>query len=303
MARNNQATVGVRIFHESDLGSTSTVLKSRVEARQWRRLPVALTADGQTAGRGLGANTWCSDRGANALFSMAFRPVFIAAEHQFLLNMALSLSLLHTLDEWAVSLRIEAYVRDGVPEAERMARAMPSPFCLKWPNDLYAGERKLGGILFELLVMGDRCALAVMGVGVNVNQRRFPPELPNPVSLLGLLTGGTSAGAGDAAGPTDGWTLDMSAFRRRLIERAARDYRRLERMARHVPEAELMRRYKRAYLKRLLFCGLSRTYICQGERMEAVLAGVDDFGRAMVVSADGRRFNCGLKELRYVFEN
>ena len=262
----------MRIFHEPDLSSTNTILKLRVETRQYRRLPVALTAGAQTAGRGVGHNVWCSDKDANALFSLAFRPTFLPAEHQFLLNMALSLSMLHTLDAWARGRRL--------PSAD---------FHLKWPNDLYAGEKKLGGILFEVSVMGNRCAWAIMGVGVNVNQRVFPSELPNPVALCMLEEA-------DAA-------LDMPALRRAFIQRAARDYRRLERRLRHRPSAALLQRYKKAYLKRLLFFGQSRTYICMEERMTARLTGVDDYGQALLEAADGRRFSCGLKELRYVFGN
>lgn len=262
----------MRIFQEPDLSSTNTVLKSRIETRRYRRFPVALTAEAQTAGRGVGRNVWCSDRGANALFSLAFRPAFLPAEHQFLLNMALSLSMLHTLDAWA------------------RGRCLPSDgFHLKWPNDLYLNESKLGGILFEVSVMGDRCAWAVMGVGVNVNQRVFPPELPNPAALCALE---------GAEAP-----IDMPALRQAFIRRAARDYRRLERRLRHHTSAALLHRYREAYLKRLLFYGQERTYICMGERMQARLTGVDDYGQALVEAADGRRFSCGLKELQYVFGN
>lgn len=265
------------------------MLKARLETRRYRRLPVALTADGQTAGRGVGRNVWCSEMGANALFSLAFRPTFLAAEHQYLLNMALSLSMLHTLDAWAAG----AFGAVGVS----------APLTLKWPNDLYAGEKKLGGILFELSVMGCHCAWAVMGVGVNVNQRGFPAELPNPVALRELKAEGVCEedGDGEASGVSD--LIDMPVLRRRFVERAARDYRRLERLARHMPVSGLLQRYKAAYLKRLLFFGQMRTYICQGERMEARLAGVDDYGQALVEAADGRRFSCGLKELQYVFGN
>lgn len=263
----------MRVFHETVLSSTNTVLGERVASRRYRRLPVALTADLQTGGRGLGRNVWCSDKGANALFSMAFQPSFLRAEHQFLLNMALSLSMLYTLDEW------------GAAHGDALFR-------LKWPNDLYAGEYKVGGILFELSVMGDCCARAVMGVGINVNQRDFPDCIPNPLALHALLP--------DAAGIGD---IDMPALRLRFIARAARAARRLERQMRHRPVEAVLRRYKAAYQKRLLFFGQERTYVCQGERMRAVLYGVDDFGQAQVRAVDGRRFSCGLKELQYVFGN
>jgi BirA family biotin operon repressor/biotin-[acetyl-CoA-carboxylase] ligase len=59
---------------------------------------------------------------------------------------------------------------------------------IKWPNDLYAGNRKIGGILIETAVKGSWIVHAILGLGININQETFPPQLPNPVSL-GNLTG------------------------------------------------------------------------------------------------------------------
>jgi BirA family biotin operon repressor/biotin-[acetyl-CoA-carboxylase] ligase len=54
---------------------------------------------------------------------------------------------------------------------------------IKWPNDLYWRDRKAGGILIENIIRAGRWELAVVGIGINVNQTAFDPDLPNPVSL------------------------------------------------------------------------------------------------------------------------
>lgn len=54
---------------------------------------------------------------------------------------------------------------------------------IKWTNDIYAGDRKLTGILIEHRLAGDRLARTVVGVGINVNQKAFDPALPNPTSM------------------------------------------------------------------------------------------------------------------------
>ena len=60
---------------------------------------------------------------------------------------------------------------------------------IKWPNDIYVKNDKIAGILIENSIMEDTIENSVAGVGLNINQEKFPPDIPNPVSLK-LLTGG-----------------------------------------------------------------------------------------------------------------
>ena len=70
-----------------------------------------------------------------------------------------------------------------------LRRRMPGvELNVKWPNDIYAGDRKLGGILIEGSVCGTALDYMVLGVGVNVNQTEFVSDAPNPVSMA-LLAG------------------------------------------------------------------------------------------------------------------
>ena len=62
---------------------------------------------------------------------------------------------------------------------------------IKWPNDVYAGHRKIAGILIQNGLRGSRLAWSVVGIGLNVNETDFPPELSGRATSLGLLTGRT----------------------------------------------------------------------------------------------------------------
>ncbi|MEO1628840.1 MAG: biotin--[acetyl-CoA-carboxylase] ligase, partial [Bacteroidota bacterium] len=55
-----------------------------------------------------------------------------------------------------------------------------------WPNDIYVGDQKLGGILIQNSILPTAINSSVVGIGINVNQVDFPPSLPNPCSLATL---------------------------------------------------------------------------------------------------------------------
>ena len=117
----------------------------------------------QTAGRGQRGNSWEAEPGKNLTFSSMLMPANMPASRQFELSMLVSLAITDTLD----ALGVDALI--------------------KWPNDIYAGgDRKLCGILIENSVAGTRLERAVVGVGLNVNQRLFLSDAPNPVSLLNI---------------------------------------------------------------------------------------------------------------------
>ncbi len=125
---------------------------------------VAVTATHQTAGRGQRGNAWQSQSGKNLLLSILLRPgCALEVSGQFLLSQAVALSIHSAMECYGIETR------------------------LKWPNDVYAGNRKLGGILVELDYSGAFVEQAIVGVGLNVNQAEFPPMDRVPVSMKMLL--------------------------------------------------------------------------------------------------------------------
>ena len=123
---------------------------------------VVVKADYQTAGRGQGSNTWESEDGKNLLFSLMVRPHTIPVASQFLLSMTMAVALKEALDGYA----------EG--------------FELKWPNDIYWHNLKISGTLIETMVSGKGLGRCIFGVGINVNQRTFTSNAPNPVSLSAI---------------------------------------------------------------------------------------------------------------------
>lgn len=125
-----------------------------------------ITAAYQSAGRGQRGNTWESERGKNLLMSTLLYPRFLPAACQFRLSQAVALAVAEALDQLA-------------PQAG---------FTLKWPNDIYCGDRKIAGILIEHDLAPQEATLqrSIVGIGINVNQQTFQSDAPNPVSLIDL---------------------------------------------------------------------------------------------------------------------
>lgn len=116
----------------------------------------------QTAGKGQMGRQWLSEKGANIALSVVIQPKPLQIPQQFQLSACIAMAACSFLTEYA---------------GEEIR--------IKWPNDLYWKERKIGGILIENIIGGTEPAWqwAVAGIGININQTLFPDALPNPVSL------------------------------------------------------------------------------------------------------------------------
>ena len=120
----------------------------------------------QTAGRGQKGNSWEAEPGKNATLSLLVKRPKISVKDQFAISEAVSLAIVDELENYA------------------------SGFKIKWPNDIYYGDHKIGGILIEHSLADDGIDYTIVGVGVNINQQVFISGAPNPVSLT-QITGKT----------------------------------------------------------------------------------------------------------------
>lgn len=211
----------------------------------------AVYADFQTAGRGAGTNTWHSTRGLNLLTSILF-DTGLAAADQFVFNL------------WfATATRL--FLANHVPEV-----------LIKWPNDMYVRDRKLAGDLTEHSVSGGRLDFTVAGIGINVNEERFPDSIPNPTSLF-LETGLRY----DIGTLLDEY-LSVLRERRPLLSTG------------HA--AELRDEYM-AHLYRL---NEIHPYLIHGQRITGIIRDIDQFGRLVLELPDGSQEAFGFKEVGYV---
>ena len=149
--------------------STNTYLTGQIASG--RDLPQLHTVvcRQQTAGRGMRGNTWTSRPGDSLTFSILLRSDMLQGKQQFAVS---------ELAAWAVMRTFASYMTDDQKQQLRV----------KWPNDIFYGDRKLAGILIEHSLTGARVDYSVIGIGMNINDEAFPPELPSAISLR-MITG------------------------------------------------------------------------------------------------------------------
>jgi BirA family biotin operon repressor/biotin-[acetyl-CoA-carboxylase] ligase len=150
--------IGNRIVRLEVTDSTNNYAKQQIREKGLSEGTVFLAYE-QTAGRGQLKNSWESEPGQNLIFSIVLCPDFLEIRRQFMLSKAVTLGIYKALNKHVDSLKI------------------------KWPNDIYVGNQKLGGILIENSIMNGLLRSSVVGIGLNVNQTIFYSEAPNPVSL------------------------------------------------------------------------------------------------------------------------
>ena len=143
-----------------ELGSTNTWVEGLPSEELRDRMVVV--ARKQTQGRGQEGNKWESEAGKNIAMTVVWKPDGLEAGRQFAVSMAVALGCRDFLAR-----RVE-----GVT--------------VKWPNDIYVGDKKIAGILIEHRIVGACVGVSLCGIGLNVNQRVFRSDAPNPVSLWQL---------------------------------------------------------------------------------------------------------------------
>lgn len=150
----------MKIINLPSTKSTNTHLSSIAsEAEEY----TVVTTDAQTDGRGQRGNSWESEPGKNLTFSVLLKPEHILATDQFIISQAVSV---------AIACVLAKKVNNN------------GEVSVKWPNDIYVDNQKICGILIENSLMGSRIRHSIVGIGLNVNQKQFKSDAPNPVSLI-----------------------------------------------------------------------------------------------------------------------
>jgi BirA family biotin operon repressor/biotin-[acetyl-CoA-carboxylase] ligase len=149
------------IHWQSEVASTNDVASRLAVAVAPEGTVVA--ADTQTAGRGRLGRAWSSPPGAGLYVSVVLRP---APAMVPLLTIAAGVA-----------------IADGIREASGLGMA------LKWPNDLYVGSRKAGGILAEAGTSATGVSHVVVGFGVNLSPAAYPQEIAARATSLEVELG------------------------------------------------------------------------------------------------------------------
>jgi BirA family biotin operon repressor/biotin-[acetyl-CoA-carboxylase] ligase len=156
--------VGQNFVQLKEVDSTNNFLKNLASNSKPVIEGTVIMADSQYAGRGQQQNGWHAEPGNNLTFSLLLKPTFLPLTDQFDLTRAISLGVYDALEP-----------------------LLGSELKIKWPNDIYYGDSKLGGMLIENMVQGSQIKNSVIGIGLNINQDSFPAHLPNAVSIKQIL--------------------------------------------------------------------------------------------------------------------
>ena len=211
-----------------------------------------VTAEFQTAGRGAGTNTWESERSQNLLFSIISYPKGLLANQMFALSEVTALAISDTLNSYV----------EG--------------FQIKWPNDIYFGDKKAVGMLIENDLHGKQVHRSVIGVGVNINQTAFISDAPNPVSLAQIL----------------GKKVDRDQVLNSIMQRFIYYY--------GIMEEECYSELHQLYMQHLYRKDALHPYSDEGGIFRARIRDVEPTGHLVLEDGNGRLRRYDFKEVRFI---
>lgn len=237
----------------SETDSTNNFLKNYhpIEPKEM----TLVTATYQSAGRGQQGNSWESEKGKNLLFSLRIHPRMIEANRQFVLSQAISLAICSTLS---------LYTED---------------ISIKWPNDIYWKDKKIGGILIENTLTGKQIDTCIIGAGINVNQETFTSDAPNPVSLIQIIKKETEL------------TFILAEIVKRFKEYLAQ-------INNHNTD-EIVRFYADALYRRNGY----HPYSDANGSFEAKITTTQPSGHLVLTDREGRERTYAFKEVRFIIPN
>lgn len=243
---------GRQVIRLQSVESTNSYLAELLKYHDLSEGAVVMT-QGQTSGRGQGGTRWSSDEGKNLLLSFVFFPVFLSLKDIFSLNKAFSLAVRDYLHG-----RLGAGIK------------------IKWPNDIYWADKKVCGMLLENTINSTSINQSILGLGININQERFPDFLPNPVALKQVL--------GRELNLEYEFVLLCHHLESRYLQLRRGDAVRL-----HSDYVQSLYRYDE-------WCA----YATDTEEFEAKIRGVDENGRLCLERKSGQTELFDMKEIRFV---
>ena len=242
----------MEILHLEEVDSTNAYVMRNVADL---KAPVMVTAYRQTAGQGQRGNSWEAEPGKNLTFSIFYRPVDLPPMAQFSMSEAVALAVVDFLGLYGIEAKV------------------------KWPNDIYVGDKKICGILIRHSIMGGCVSYSVIGVGIDVNQTLFVSDAPNPVSMKQIT----------------GETYNLSQLEKEIAEI-------MERRLKGIISSESREKLHEEFM-RTLWRGDGRFYpfmdTASGDIFSAKIAGIESHGPMILRLADESERTYAFKEVAF----
>ncbi|MGD0711221.1 MAG: biotin--[acetyl-CoA-carboxylase] ligase [Bacteroidales bacterium] len=214
-----------------------------------------ISAKFQYAGKGTGDNSWESEKGKNLLISIILKPEFLPLNRQFMLNVIASLGFYDMLKQLT-----------GNNESIR----------IKWPNDVYAGNKKIAGMLVENAIMGDTFMYTILGIGININQEVFVSNAANPISLKNIT----------------GKDYNIQECLSLLCSKMDKRYIQLKEM--HIDALT------EEYISLLYRKSEEAKYIYKGQTISATIINISMEGKLILRTQQNKIVECDFKEVEFV---
>lgn len=241
----------MNIIKLSAINSTNDYLKQLVVNTNPENFTVVV-AEHQTQGRGQMGAEWKVESGKNLTFSVLLKQDTFNVSDIFTLNVAVALSVADAVSFF------------GIPAIS-----------VKWPNDILAGNKKMGGILIENSLKSDGSFYAVIGIGLNVNQADFT-ELPKATSMFAEVQE----------------EFDKDMVFHQMLERLKDSV-----LAMSVNAQTLWDNYHERLFKK----GLPMPFEKDGTRFMGIIQNVTENGRLQVLLEDDTVAEYGIKEVQLLY--
>ncbi|MXN92505.1 biotin--[acetyl-CoA-carboxylase] ligase [Flavobacterium sp. Sd200] len=232
--------------------STNDYLKQLVASQDIENFTV-VTVQNQTAGRGQMGAQWSVESGKNLTFSVLVKNLLFEANAVFNLNVGVAVSIAQALEVY------------NIPQLS-----------VKWPNDILAGSKKIGGVLIENSFKSGGAISSVIGIGLNVNQQNFDGLAR--ASSLALVTG---------------HDFDKEEIMHRIIQQIK------------LTAVKLLNNGEdalwQAYHDRLFKKGVPMTFESNGKRFVGIIQGVNRNGMLEVALEDTSIAQYAIKEVQLLY--
>lgn len=204
--------------------------------------------DFQTSGRGQRGTNWESDSGKNLTMSFFLDTSFLVLPNQFQISMCTALAITAALNELGVG---------GVK--------------IKWPNDIFLNNKKLGGVLIENTLEYNRLKYSIVGLGINIGQEQF--QNPNATSLC-----------------KEGYHISRVRLAEKICENLECYFLRIRQ------NEDLML----LYLNQLLGINEQRTFLVADKELYGTIKGLRPSGKLLVETEFGEN-EFDIKEISFCF--
>jgi len=241
--------VGQNLISLEKINSTNRYAQQLLEQNENALEGTVITAKEQVEGRGQRGNNWEAEADKNLTLSIILKPNFLSIDKQFQLNKMISLAIFDF-----IKLKINEQVS------------------VKWPNDIYIGNKKVAGILIENILRQNKITQTVVGIGINVNQIIFSDENKNAISLKMLTE----------------FDFDLDECLQLLCECVEARYFQLKANTKKIDED---------YLNNLFQFNLFKNYKIGTALVYAKIKDISELGKLILENSEHQIFECDLKEI------